>query len=91
MCDQMIIYPSVPGFRFIQCFLRDWAGETTAFPRKVIEHALAHKLWDKPEAAYQRGDLLAKRRELMQAWASFCVRPAVHKAAGVTPIRGKAA
>jgi integrase len=51
---------------------RDWAGETTAYPREVIEHALAHQLKDKAEAAYQRGTLLAKRRRLMDDWAKFC-------------------
>ena len=55
------------GFRST---FRDWAGETTAFPREVIEAALAHRLKDKAEAAYARGDLFNKRRELMQAWAS---------------------
>lgn len=57
------------GFRST---FRDWAGETTAFPREVIEHALAHQLRDKAEAAYQRGDLLRKRADLMQAWADAC-------------------
>ncbi len=47
---------------------RDWAGETTSYPREVIEHALAHKLKDQAEAAYQRGDLLQKRRLLMEEW-----------------------
>lgn len=61
------------GFRST---FRDWAGETTAFPREVIEHALAHQLKDKAEAAYQRGDLLAKRARLMQAWADYCNRTA---------------
>ena len=42
------------GFR---SSFRDWAGETTAFPREVIEHALAHQLRDKAEAAYARGAL----------------------------------
>lgn len=36
---------------------RDWAGETTDYPREVIEHALAPQLADKAEAAYQRGML----------------------------------
>jgi integrase len=53
------------GFRST---FRDWAGETTSFPREVIEHALAHKLKDQAEAAYQRGDLLQKRRLLMEEW-----------------------
>jgi integrase len=57
------------GFRST---FRDWAGETTSFPREVIEHALAHQLADKSEAAYQRGDLLAKRGRLMANWAKFC-------------------
>jgi hypothetical protein len=35
--------------------------------------ALAHTIPNKAEAAYRRGDLLDKRRELMEAWALFCV------------------
>lgn len=31
--------------------------------------ALAHALRDKTESAHRRGDLLEKRRELMEAWA----------------------
>ena len=59
------------GFRST---FRDWAGETTAFPREVIEHALAHQLKDKAEAAYARGTLMEKRRKLMAAWAEYCER-----------------
>jgi integrase len=51
---------------------RDWAAEVAYFPRDVIEHALAHKLKDEAEAAYQRGDMLLKRAILMQHWARFC-------------------
>ena len=50
------------GFRST---LRDWAKETTAYPREVIEHALAHQLKDKAEAAYARGTLFEKRLSLM--------------------------
>ncbi|SQC93857.1 Prophage CP4-57 integrase [Cedecea neteri] len=39
------------GFRST---FREWAGETTSHQREVIEHALAHQLADKAEAAYQR-------------------------------------
>ena len=35
---------------------RDWAGDRTAYPRDVIEMALAHSIKDKSEAAYRRGD-----------------------------------
>jgi integrase len=61
------------GFR---SSFRDWAGEATHHPREVIEHALAHQLKDKAEAAYARGDLLAKRRVLMEDWAQWCDKPA---------------
>ena len=57
------------GFRST---FRDWAGETTAYPTEVCEHALAHKLADKVEAAYQRGDMLVKRASLMADWSQYC-------------------
>jgi len=56
------------GFRST---FREWAGEATAYPREVIEHALAHSLADKAEAAYQRGSLLPKRVKLMADWAAY--------------------
>jgi integrase len=55
----------------------DWAAERTAYPREVVEMALAHAIGNKVEAAYRRGDLFEKRRRLMEAWATFCeTRPA---------------
>lgn len=72
------------GFR---SSFRDWAGESTAYPREVIEHALAHQLADKAEAAYARGTLFDKRRRLMDDWARYCAIPA--SVADVHPIRGK--
>lgn len=56
------------GFR---SSFRDWAAETTSFPREVAEMALAHTIENKVEAAYRRSDLLEKRREMMQAWGTF--------------------
>lgn len=79
---------TVHGFRST---FRDWCSESVAnsFPREVCEHALAHSLPDKVEAAYRRGDLIEKRAMLMQAWAGYCaVTP---QAANVTPIREVAA
>jgi integrase len=49
---------------------RDWAGEATGHPREVVEAALAHRLGDAAEQAYARGDLFAKRRQLMADWAA---------------------
>jgi integrase len=57
------------GFR---SSFRDWAAERTSFPREVAEMALAHAVGDKVEAAYRRGDLFQKRRQIMEAWARFC-------------------
>jgi integrase len=62
---------TVHGFRST---FRDWAGETTAHPREVIEAALAHRTGDKVEQAYARGDLFSKRHRLMADWAEFCNR-----------------
>ncbi|WP_329660308.1 tyrosine-type recombinase/integrase [Geminicoccus sp.] len=53
------------GFR---ASFRTWAGDATEFPREVIEAALAHTIKDRAEAAYARGDLLDRRRVLMEAW-----------------------
>ncbi len=60
---------TVHGFRST---FRDWAGETTSFPREVVEHAMAHQLADKAEAAYQRGTLFPKRIMLMAEWSDYC-------------------
>jgi integrase len=74
----------VHGFRST---FRDWAGETTAYPREVIEHALAHQIKDKAEAAYARGSLFDKRRQLMNAWADYCALPSVKASANVVSLR----
>jgi integrase len=74
------------GFR---SSFRDWAAERTTFPAEVAEMALAHTVSDKVEAAYRRGDLFQKRRQLAEAWAKFCnTAPA---AGQVVPIRQTAA
>jgi integrase len=63
---------TVHGFR---SSFADWAHERTAFPKVVVDMALAHAIGDKVEAAYRRGDLFAKRTRLMQTWADFCAKP----------------
>jgi integrase len=60
---------TVHGFRST---FRDWAAEQTSFPHETCEHALAHRISDKAEAAYRRGDQFDKRRELMEAWDAYC-------------------
>jgi integrase len=79
---------TVHGFR--SCFM-DWAHDRTAFPKVVIDMALAHAVGDKVEAAYRRGDLFNKRKQLMQAWAAYCAStPATTaEASNVVPMRAE--
>jgi integrase len=53
----------------------DWAAERTNFPAEVREMALAHVVANQVEAAYRRGDLFHKRRQLADAWARYCGNP----------------
>jgi integrase len=53
----------------------DWCAEQTNTPSEVREMALAHAVGDKVEAAYRRGDLFEKRRQLAEAWARYCDGP----------------
>jgi integrase len=77
---------TVHGFR--STFM-DWAHETTAFPKTVIDMALAHVVSDKTEEAYRRGDLFKKRVKLMETWERFCTNPpATERDSTVVPLRG---
>jgi integrase len=60
---------TVHGFRST---FRDWVAEKTNTPERIAESALAHRLKDASEAAYQRGDLIEKRQALMTNWANYC-------------------
>lgn len=66
---RMKVEATAHGFRSA---FRDWTAETTNTPSDVAEMALAHTIKNKVEAAYRRGDLLEKRRVLMDLWADFC-------------------
>ncbi len=59
---------TVHGFRST---FRDWVAERTDYPGEVAEMALAHAVRNQVEAAYRRGDLFEKRRQLMEAWSAF--------------------
>ncbi len=65
---RMKVAVTAHGFRST---FRDWAAEETSFPREVCEMALAHQIESRVEAAYRRGDLFEKRRDLMAAWAWY--------------------
>lgn len=57
------------GFRSA---FRDWAAELGNYPNELLELALAHAVGNKVEAAYRRGDMLAKRHKLMADWQKYC-------------------
>ena len=57
------------GFRST---FKDWCAEATHTPNFVSEAVLAHVIADQVEAAYRRGELLEKRRRLMDEWSNYC-------------------
>ncbi|OYQ41225.1 hypothetical protein CHU94_09000 [Rhodoferax sp. TH121] len=63
------------GFR---SSFRDWGAELTDHPRELLEVALSHLPGDQTEQAYWRGDVLAKRRKLMNDWAQFVEKDHAH-------------
>jgi integrase len=78
---------TVHGFR---SSFRTWAAERTVFPRELIEAALAHTTGNAVEIAYQRSDMIEKRRKLMEVWAAFAASPQ-RRDTKVTPIRKQSA
>lgn len=71
LLDRMGIRDQVTTHGFRSTF-RDWGSEATDYPNELLEMAIAHTVGDKVEAAYRRGDMLAKRHRLMADWQSFC-------------------
>uniref|UniRef100_UPI0040475DD2 tyrosine-type recombinase/integrase n=1 Tax=Orrella sp. TaxID=1921583 RepID=UPI0040475DD2 len=72
------------GFRST---FRDWAAECTAYPDEIRKAASGHTVGDAVQQAYQRTDLLEKRRNLMREWANFIDKPSANSSGNVTPIR----
>lgn len=66
--DRLGIDATTHGWRST---FRDWGSETTEYPNEMLEMALAHTIENKAEAAYRRGDMLERRRPLMQEWADY--------------------
>lgn len=84
VCRRMKVDAVPHGFRST---FRDWCAECTNFPREVAEQALGHAIGNAVEAAYRRGDLFDKRRNLMTAWAEYCNKIQTNDKAIITPIR----
>ncbi len=60
---------TVHGF---QSNFRDWVAEKTSYANELAEMALGHAIGDAVEAAYRRGDMFERRRQLMDDWATGC-------------------
>jgi len=60
--------PAVPHGQ--RSAFRQWAAER-GYPRDMAEIALAHFIGSEVERAYQRSDMLERRREMMADWGSF--------------------
>ena len=75
------------GFRST---FRDWAAEQTAYSDEIRKAASGHAVGDSVKEAYQRTDLLEKRRSLMNEWSNFLNFPSSDRLASITPIRSKA-
>jgi integrase len=56
------------GFR---SSFRDWAAEQTNYPEEIRKTATMHAVGDAVQQAYQRTDLLERRRQLMADWANY--------------------
>lgn len=73
---------TVHGFR---ATFRNWTAEATAYPREVVETALAHSAAENAtEAAYLRSDLFNRRVDLMRDWS----RAALGRVVVLPPVAG---
>ena len=61
--------PAVP--HGLRSTFRDWVSELTEYPSEMAEVALGHTVGSAVERAYWRGDMLLKRRKMMEDWSNF--------------------
>lgn len=74
------------GFRST---FRDWAAEQTNYPDEMRKIASGHTVSDAVKKAYERTDLLDKRRNLMNEWGQFLDQPSIKPSRKVAPLRRK--
>jgi len=76
-CNAMLFLINRMGFDItthgFRSTFRDWVSEATEHSQEVAEMALAHSIQNKVEKAYRRGDLLEKRKRLMDDWMCYCL------------------
>jgi integrase len=64
---------------------RTWVSERTTFDGDMAEIALFHKVGNKVQQAYDRADMVERRRALMAAWGMFLKGTEAGK---VVPLKG---
>jgi integrase len=84
LVDAMKYDVTIHGFR---ASFKTWAGEISRFTNEAIEFSLAHVVGSGAEQAYWRGDMIDKRRQLMEAWGRFVSTPRQIGVKEATPIR----
>ena len=67
--DRVSKRPAVP--HGLRSTFRDWVAERTTYPGDMAEVALAHRISNAVEASYRRGDMIEKRRKMMDDWAGY--------------------
>src|SRR6516162_10096914 len=82
-------HPGLSAHATARASFKTWGYERTNFPRELIEAALAHIVGDEAEKSYLRGDALARRRQLMEAWSEYCSKPDTANGL-VVPLRQRA-
>ena len=61
--------PAVP--HGLRSTFRDWVAERTTYPGDMAEVALAHRIGNAVEASYRRGDMIERRRAMMNDWSRY--------------------
>ena len=67
---------TVHGFR---SSFRDWASEETDHAGEIAEICLAHIVGDETVRSYKRGDIIDKRRRLMNDWENYAYGRSIQK------------
>lgn len=75
--DRVNKRPAVP--HGLRSTFRDWVAERTNYPSEMAEVALAHRISNAVEAAYRRGDMVEKRRQMMADWSVFLMEAAKNR------------
>lgn len=74
--------PAVP--HGLRSTFRTWVSERTSYPLEMGEVALAHSVGDKTQKAYDRGDMIDRRRTMMNEWADYLTGKRTEQRDGIT-------